>query len=179
MSLRSLLKANFYSVTNLTLNLRLSHTNQGRAFFKEIFITSKLSMSLYYVDSSWQTPSKLIPKVTNNSNLEGKFLVSEFEFGGRFVISLDGDCQKAKVIPNFVLDQSFRRIEACAESFVELPGFALLFLGMYRFKYMYMDQILVQGLLLAEYSFHCLVTTIGILFKSNPQGFFNTRNWFW
>jgi hypothetical protein len=31
---------------------------------------------------------------------EGKFLVTKFEFGGSFVMSLEGDCNEVEVTPN-------------------------------------------------------------------------------
>jgi hypothetical protein len=35
--------------------------------------------------------------------LEGKFLVTKFEFGGIFGMSFEGDCHEVEVIPNLEL----------------------------------------------------------------------------
>jgi hypothetical protein len=34
---------------------------------------------------------------------EGKFLVAKFEYGGRFGMSLEGDCHEVEVTPNLEL----------------------------------------------------------------------------
>jgi hypothetical protein len=34
---------------------------------------------------------------------EGKFLVTKFEFGGSFGLSLEGDCREVEVTPNLEL----------------------------------------------------------------------------
>jgi hypothetical protein len=38
---------------------------------------------------------------------EGKFLVTKFEFGGCFVMSLKGDCHEIEVTPNLELVVTF------------------------------------------------------------------------
>jgi hypothetical protein len=38
---------------------------------------------------------------------EGKFLVTKFEFGGSFGMSLDGDCHEIEVTPNLKLLVTF------------------------------------------------------------------------
>ncbi len=40
-------------------------------------------------------------------HLDGKFLVSKFEFGGSFVVSLEGDCHELEVTPNMELLVAF------------------------------------------------------------------------
>jgi hypothetical protein len=38
---------------------------------------------------------------------EGKFLVTKFEFGGSYGMSLEGDCHEVEVTPNLELQVTF------------------------------------------------------------------------
>jgi hypothetical protein len=58
-------------------------------------------------------------KILNNTS-EGKFLVTKFEFGGSFGMSLEGDCHEVEVTPNSVLLATFgMRLEGvCHELYI-------------------------------------------------------------
>ncbi len=49
----------------------------------------------------------LLTQPTQRKRTEGKVLVTKFEFGGSFGMSLEGDCHEVEVTPNLELLVTF------------------------------------------------------------------------